>query len=56
MKINVFAIVLFSILISTITADDFTDFLQDLAVQTACLDRYSTAQTDVMEEICVFLR
>ena len=33
--------------ISKVSADNFTDLLQDLAVQTACLGMYSTAQTGV---------
>jgi len=47
MKKNVFIIILFSIFTSAILADDLADILQDLAVQTACLGMYSTAQTGV---------
>ena len=39
--------IIFSILACTVMADDFSDILQDLAVQTACLGRYSAAQTGV---------
>ena len=45
MKKSLFVVTLFFILISTILADDLADLLQDLAVQTACLGMYSTAQT-----------
>jgi hypothetical protein len=47
MKKSLIYIIFFSILVSTISADDLADLLQDLAVQTACLGRYSTAQTGV---------
>jgi len=39
--------VLFFLLIFTIHADDLANILQDLAVQTACLGMYSTAETGV---------
>jgi hypothetical protein len=42
-----FIVTLFSVFISTISADDLADILQDLAVQTACLGMYSIAQTGV---------
>ena len=47
MKKYVCFIVLFTIIVSTTTADALADILQDLAVQTACLGMYSTAQTGV---------
>jgi len=50
MKLNkksLFIGVLFLLSISTISADDLANLLQDLAVQTACLGMYSTAQTGV---------
>jgi len=50
MKLNkntLFVVVLFLLSTSTISADDLSDILQDLAIQTACLGRYSTAQTGV---------
>jgi len=47
MKKYLLFIVLFTIIVSTTTADDLADILQDLAVQTACLGMYSTAQTGV---------
>jgi hypothetical protein len=47
MKKNIFFVILFLILAYTIKADDLSDILQDLAVQIACLGRYSTAQTGV---------
>lgn len=39
-------LLLFSIFTYTISADDLADLLQDLAVQTACLGRYSIAQAN----------
>jgi hypothetical protein len=39
---------LFLTLTSAALADDFTSRLQDLAMQTACLGRYSSAETGVM--------
>ena len=47
MKKSIFFIILFSFFASAITADDLANILQDLAVQIACLGRYSTAQTGV---------
>jgi len=47
MKKNIFVGVFFSFLVFSISADDLADILQDLAVQTACLGMYSTAQTGV---------
>jgi hypothetical protein len=45
--IFLFISALYFLSISIISADDLSDLLQDLAVQTACLGRYSTAQTGV---------
>jgi hypothetical protein len=36
------------VLICTTTADDLADLLQDLAIQTACLGMYSSAETGVL--------
>ena len=47
MKKNLIFVIVFSFLANTITADDLSNILQDLAVQIACLGRYSTAQTGV---------
>jgi hypothetical protein len=47
MKKVFFIVVLFLLSISSISADDLADILQDLAIQTACLGMYSTAQTGV---------
>jgi len=47
MKKSLFLIILSLILVYSILADDFANLLQDLAVQTACLGMYSTAQTGV---------
>ena len=47
MKKSLFFVTLFLILVSSISADDLADALQDLAIQTACLGMYSTAQTGV---------
>jgi len=46
MKKGLIVILLFSLLTYTISADDLADLLQDLAVQTACLGRYSIAQAN----------
>jgi opacity protein-like surface antigen len=42
------SIVLFLSLVSAVNADEFTDLLQDLAMQTACIGRSSTAETGVL--------
>ena len=47
MKKVFFIGVLFLLSISSISAVDLAEALQDLAIQTACLGRYSTAQTGV---------
>jgi len=47
MKKILFVCILFLTLVFTIQADDLADLLQDLAVQTACLGMYSTAETGV---------
>ncbi|MDR2596962.1 MAG: hypothetical protein LBC76_06545, partial [Treponema sp.] len=47
MKKNLISVILFSILVCAITADDLANILQDLAMQIACLGKYSTAQTGV---------
>jgi hypothetical protein len=41
---SLFAAPLFFALVCTINADDFSDLLQDLAIQTACIGMYSNAQ------------
>jgi len=46
-KITLFVVALFLLSISSISAVDLADALQDLAIQTACLGMYSTAQTGV---------
>ena len=43
----IYIFTLFFVSISTISADNLSDLLQDLAIQTACLGMYSTAQTGV---------
>jgi hypothetical protein len=43
---NLLFLLLFSIFTYTISADDLADLLQDLAVQTACLGRYSSVQAN----------
>jgi hypothetical protein len=48
MKKNLLAGFLFLVFMGTTKADDFTDLLQDLAVQTACLGQYSSAETGVI--------
>ncbi|HCC36536.1 MAG TPA: hypothetical protein DEQ14_02390 [Treponema sp.] len=48
MKKSLFIIILFLVFIHVAIADDFSDLLQDLAIQTACLGMYSTAQTGVL--------
>jgi hypothetical protein len=45
MKKNLFVGLLFLVFICTTRADNLADLLQDLAIQTACLGRYSTAET-----------
>jgi hypothetical protein len=47
-KKDLFVVILFFIFIRTGVADDWADLLQDLAIQTACLGMYSTAQTGVL--------
>jgi hypothetical protein len=47
MKKILFTCVSLLIFVYQITADDLADLLQDLAIQTACLGMYSTAQTGV---------
>jgi hypothetical protein len=47
MKNRLFIGILFLVFISATNADDLANLLQDLAVQTACLGMYSTAQTGV---------
>jgi opacity protein-like surface antigen len=42
------SIVLFLSLVSAVNAYDFTDLLQDIAAQTACLGMYSKAETGVL--------
>ena len=44
---TIYTLTLFIVSISTISADNLSDLLQDLAIQTACLGMYSTAQTGV---------
>jgi hypothetical protein len=46
MKERILFLIFFPIITYTISADDLADLLQDLAVQTACLGRYSIAQAN----------
>jgi len=47
-KILLFALIFFSTLYKT-SADDLADLLQDLAIQTACLGMYSSAETGITD-------
>jgi hypothetical protein len=47
-KKKFFLVTLFLVIAGAIFADDLADLLQDLAVQTACLGMYSSAETGVL--------
>jgi hypothetical protein len=50
-KKGLFACFLFLTLVCKIMADDLADLLQDLAVQTACLGMYSSAEAGVVDNV-----